>query len=78
MPDNPLLTFGKFIAALRDHRRVSQDKLAQAMGYKHRSMVARLESGQRSWTLEQVEQTAKFFNIKTSELLAEYEKFKAP
>lgn len=75
MMNNP--TFGKFIAVLRDHRRVSQDKLAQAMGYKHRSMVARLEAGQRSWTLEQIEKAAKFFNIKPSELLAEYEKYKA-
>jgi transcriptional regulator with XRE-family HTH domain len=66
--------FGSVIRALREARNMSQDDLAQGMGYKHRGSISHLEKGERAWTLENISAAAKALSLKLSALMKEFEK----
>lgn len=67
------MTFGQFARQLREQRGTSQDTVAQALGYEHRSNIHRLETGKLEWKLSSVVALAQLFNMSTSELLREFE-----
>lgn len=41
------MTFGERVLALRNEKGMTQDELALAVGYKSRSTIAKIESGER-------------------------------
>jgi DNA-binding XRE family transcriptional regulator len=69
------MTFSKFIKQKRIAANLSQDTVAWALGFKHRSNVCRLEAGKFEWKLKDVMKMAELFGVKVSELLKEYEKY---
>ena len=67
------MTFGQYIRQERTHRNLSQDTLAQALGFEHRSNIHRLETDKLEWKLSSVEKLARLFDTTASQLIADYE-----
>lgn len=70
------MTFGQFIRAKRQRAKLSQQHLATACGFAHRSNILRLENGILEWKLKEVVSVAGLFGLSASELLSEFENFK--
>lgn len=67
------MTFGQFVRQLREQHNLSQDAVAQALGYAHRAQVNRMENDERPWRLESIQRLAQLFDMPASELLREFE-----
>lgn len=70
------MTFGQFIKQKRQQSKLSQQSLATACGFKHRSAILRLEQDRLEWKLKEIMSIAELFGLSASQLLAEYENFK--
>jgi len=68
------MTFGQFIKQKRQHNKLSQQSLATACGFAHRSAILRLEQDRLEWKLKEVMSIAELFGLSASELLAEFER----
>jgi repressor LexA len=63
------MSFGKIINELRIKQNMTQDELAHAVGYKSRSTIAKIESGERDVSQTMVVKLAKALNTSTSVLM---------
>ena len=63
------MTFGERINKLRIANNMTQDELAQAVGYKSRSTIAKIESGQRDVSQSKIIELAKALNTTTAVLM---------
>ena len=70
------MTFGQFIKQKRQQSKFSQQRLADACGFAHRSAILRLEQDRLEWKLKEVVSIAELFGLSASELLSEFENFK--
>jgi len=70
------MTFGQFIKQKRQGSKLSQQVLATACGFAHRSNILRLERDELEWKLKEVVSVAELFGLSASQLLAEFENFK--
>ena len=71
----PSFNFGVFARLKRNANKLSQEDLARGLGFQHRSTYHRKEVGKLEWSFEDVEKLAKYYGLKTSQLLEEYEDF---
>lgn len=62
------MTFGELLKTLREERGVSQARLARHVSLDH-SYLSRLESGQRSPSIETIVRIAKALNLSPQEAL---------
>ena len=67
------MSFGKIINELRIKQKMTQDELAHAVGYKSRSTIAKIESGERDVSQTMVVKLAKALNTTTSVLMGSEE-----
>lgn len=65
---------GEIIKQLRIDHGMTQQELADLMGYKHKSSINKLESGKASLTQDKITLLSKIFNVKTNEILGDYQK----
>ena len=65
------MRFGEKIRQLRQERDWSQEQLAKMVGAKSRSMISKIESGQRMTPLDVVSKFAKVFGVPVSDLIDE-------
>jgi transcriptional regulator with XRE-family HTH domain len=63
------LTFGERINKIRNEKGMTQDELARAVGYKSRSTIAKIESGERDVSQSMVIKFAKALNTTTAVLM---------
>lgn len=63
------MTFGERINKIRTERGMTQDELARAVGYKSRSTIAKIESGERDVPQSMVVKLSKVLNVSTSVLM---------
>lgn len=63
------MTFGERINKIRNEKGMTQDELARAVGYKSRSTIAKIESGERDVSQSMVIKFAKALNTTTTVLM---------
>lgn len=63
------MTFGERINKIRNEKGMTQDELARAVGYKSRSTIAKIESGERDVSQSMVIKFAKALNTTTAVLM---------
>lgn len=63
------MTFGERINKIRNEKGMTQDELAHAVGYKSRSTIAKIESGERDVSQSMVIKFAKALNTTTAVLM---------
>ncbi len=63
------MTFGERINKIRTEKGMTQDELARAVGYKSRSTIAKIESGERDVSQSMVIKFAKALNTTTAVLM---------
>lgn len=63
------MTFGERINKIRNEKGMTQDELARAVGYKSRSTIAKIESGERDISQSMVIKFAKALNTTTAVLM---------
>lgn len=68
------MTFAAFARSKRTEAGLTQQQCAEGLGMKTRGAFQRLESGERQWSLTQVEDFAHLLATTPAALLAEYEK----
>ena len=67
------MQFGEFIRLKRDKAKFSQNQVATWLGFAHRSNICLKEGGRLNWNLADILSLAELFNLKPSELMAEFE-----
>ena len=60
---------GEIIRTLRQKQSMSQEELAQKLGYRDRSSIAKIESGKVDLTQSRLEKFAEVFRVSVSQLL---------
>lgn len=70
------MTFGEIINKIRTEKGMTQDELAQAVGYKSRSSIAKIEKGERDASQTMIAKLAKALGTTPSELMG-FEKEKS-
>jgi hypothetical protein len=73
----PYTSFGTFAKHKRELNNLTQEDCAKGLDYGHRSTYHRKEVGKLEWSFEDVEKLAKYYGLKTSQLLDEFEEFNA-
>lgn len=63
------MTFSERINKIRNEKGMTQDELARAVGYKSRSTIAKIESGERDVSQSMVIKFAKALNTTTAVLM---------
>ena len=66
-----MLTLYKNIKDLRKQNHWTQEELAQRMGYKDRSTIAKIEAGQVDLSRSKIIQFAQVFGVEASELMGD-------
>lgn len=61
--------FGKRVVARRKDIRMTQDELAKLMGYKHRSAIQKIESGENSIPQDKIQKLAYCLQTSVSDLM---------
>ena len=73
------MTFGKFIKNKRKEAKINVQDFARALGYNARTLessrviISRLENGKRDFSFDKLWLLAGVFDMRLSELIAEYE-----
>lgn len=62
---------GDKIKTIRKQKKLTQEQLALALGYRDKSMVAHIENGDSDMTYDKITQFIRMFNIDANELFAE-------
>ena len=65
------MTIGKLIAKYREEKGLSQEELAHMLGYKSRSTIYKIESGQREVPRKMIAQLSVALNVSPLDLLGE-------
>ena len=68
------MTIGERIAKYREEKGLSQEELANLLGYKSRSTIQKIESGQRDVPRKMIAQLSIVLNVNPLDLLGENEK----
>lgn len=68
------MTIGERIAMYRQEKGLSQEELAHLLGYKSRSTIQKIESGQRDVPRKMIAQLSIILNVNPLDLLGENEK----
>lgn len=63
------MTIGDRVKKLRNEKGLSQEELAQKLGYKHKTSISKIESNNRRLTQPKIQAIAEVFGISPSELL---------
>lgn len=64
-----MMTFGKRIFKIRTEKGLTQNELANAVGYKSRSTIAKIEAGKRNVSLKTIVALAKTLGTTPSYLM---------
>ena len=72
------MTIGELIKKYREERELSQEELAKLLGYKSRSTIQKIESGEREVPRKMIAQLSIVLNVDPLELLKENEKSSSP
>jgi transcriptional regulator with XRE-family HTH domain len=67
MKDDVLISFGKRVRELRIASELSQEQLAEKLGF-HRTYVGMVERGERNISLRNIKRVAIFFSLSLEEL----------
>ena len=59
----PFGFIGKRLKALRRSKSISQETLAQKLGFKHRQIVSAIETGHRRMSVDEILRTAEVLNV---------------
>ena len=57
------MTSGEIVRALREERGLSQEQLANHLGYTDRSSIAKIETGKFGLSQDKIKKLAAFFNV---------------
>lgn len=68
------MTIGQTIAKYREEKGLSQEELAHLLGYKSRSTINKIETGERDVPRKMIAQLSIILNVSPLELLGENEK----
>lgn len=68
------MTIGEKIAKFREEKGLSQEELAHSLGYKSRSSIQKIESGQRDVPRKMIAQLSIILNVNPLDLLEDNEK----
>lgn len=68
------MTIGQTIAKYREEKGLSQEELAHLLGYKSRSTINKIETGERDVPRKMIAQLSVILNVSPLELLGENEK----
>lgn len=68
------MTIGERIAKYREEKKLSQEELARLLGYKSRSTIQKIESGQRDVPRKMIAQLSIVLNVSPLDILGENEK----
>lgn len=68
------MTIGEKIAKFREEKGLSQEELAHSLGYKSRSSIQKIESGQRDVPRKMIAQLSIILQVSPLDLLEENEK----
>jgi len=68
------MTIGELIARYREEKGLSQEELAHMLGYKSRSTIHKIESGQREVPRKMIAQLSITLNVSPLDLLGENKK----
>lgn len=63
------MTTGEVIRTLREKQGLSQEQLAQQLGYRDRSSIAKIETGKIQLSQTKLEQLSKFFQVSVYRLM---------
>lgn len=72
------MTIGDRIAKFRKEKGLSQEELANLLGYKSRSSIQKIESGERDVPRKMIAQLSIILNVSPLDLLGENEKSLSP
>lgn len=72
------MTIGDRIAKFRKEKGLSQEELANLLGYKSRSSIQKIESGERDVPRKMIAQLSIILNVSPLDLLGENEKSPSP
>lgn len=72
------MTIGELIKKYREERELSQEELAKLLGYKSRSTIQKIESGEREVPRKMIARLSIVLNVSPLELLKENEKSLSP
>lgn len=68
------MTIGERITKFREEKKLSQEELANLLGYKSRSTIQKIESGQRDVPRKMIAQLSIVLNVSPLDILGENEK----
>ena len=68
------MTIGERIAKYREEKGLSQEELAHLLGYKSRSTINKIETGQRDVPRKMIAQLSIVLNVNSLDILGENEK----
>lgn len=68
------MTIGERIAKYREEKGLSQEELAKLLGYKSRSTINKIETGQRDVPRKMIAQLSIILNVNPLDILGENEK----
>jgi repressor LexA len=72
------MTIGELIARYREEKGLSQEELAHMLGYKSRSTIHKIESGQREVPRKMIAQLSIALNVSPLDLLGENKNSSSP
>jgi transcriptional regulator with XRE-family HTH domain len=67
--DRSIKRFGEKLRTLRQHKGLTLQELATALGYKAHGHISELEAGKKTPTVDFVLLVSRFFDVSTDELL---------
>jgi DNA-binding XRE family transcriptional regulator len=70
-------SFGLFAKLKRVEAELSQDDVAQALGFKHRANIHKLEANKLEWKLDQVVKLAQLLGLRVGELVMQWDEWKS-
>lgn len=53
---------------LREDKGITQDEMAELLGYRHKSRYSKLENGERKMSIEQAKLISDFFNMSIEDI----------
>ena len=63
------MTSGEIVRQLREKQGLSQEQLANQLGYRDRSTIAKIETGKQGLSQKKIRQLAAFFNVSINHIM---------